>query len=84
MIYAVLQYSRHLTDAIRGEYRDRVMVQHAELRLCTQVFGVFDQFKIQVILLSLFFAKRLGLSIYLSIIIYLYIFIYVISVISII
>jgi interferon-induced GTP-binding protein Mx1 len=30
------EYVRHLNDVIRGEYRDRLVVTHAELRLYTR------------------------------------------------
>jgi hypothetical protein len=39
------QYVRHLTDCIRGEYRDRIMVRHAELRMYTIVMRRFEEFQ---------------------------------------
>lgn len=37
---------RHLNDVIRGEYRDRLVVTHAELRLYTR-WALVQKFKIQ-------------------------------------
>lgn len=46
MLVAVMQeYVRHLTDSVRGEYRDRIMVRHADLRLYTLVLKVFENFQ---------------------------------------
>ncbi len=39
---------RHLTDCIRGEYRDRIMVRHAELRMYTVVMQKFEDFQFTV------------------------------------
>ena len=49
LLVAVMQeYVRHLTDSVRGEYRDRVMVRHADLRLYTLALKVFESFQILV------------------------------------
>lgn len=38
-------YVRHLGDSIRGEYRDRIMVRNADLRMYTLVMKKFVQFQ---------------------------------------
>jgi hypothetical protein len=39
---------RHLTSVVQGEYRDRVIVVHPQLRLYTRALGVFEDFKAKV------------------------------------
>ena len=49
LLVAVMQeFVRHLTDSVRGEYRDRVMVRHADLRLYTLALQVFEGFQARV------------------------------------
>lgn len=36
---------RHLNSVVQGEYRDRVIVVHPQLRLYTRALGVFDALK---------------------------------------
>ncbi len=43
-----LQYLRYLTDCIRGEYWDRVLVRHPELRMYNTVLKKFEFFQAQV------------------------------------
>lgn len=43
-----LQYLRYLTDCIRGEYWDRVLVRHPELRMYNTVVKKFEIFQAQV------------------------------------
>jgi len=42
------EYVRHLGDSIRGEYRDRIMVRNAELRMYTLVMKKFVDFQSMV------------------------------------
>lgn len=42
------QYLRYLTDCIRGEYWDRVLVRHPELRMYNTVLKKFEFFQAQV------------------------------------
>lgn len=44
----VPQYIRHLRDAIRGEYRDRIMVRHNDLRMYTSALKSFEDFQYKV------------------------------------
>jgi hypothetical protein len=37
-----------LTSVVQGEYRDRVIVVHPQLRLYTRALGVFEDFKAKV------------------------------------
>lgn len=39
------EYVRHLNSVVQGEYRDRVIVVHPQLRLYTRALGVFDALK---------------------------------------
>jgi hypothetical protein len=39
---------RHLTSVVQGDYRDRVIVVHPQLRLYTRALGVFEDFKAKV------------------------------------
>jgi interferon-induced GTP-binding protein Mx1 len=48
LISVTQEYVRHLTDTVRGEYRDRIMVKHANLRLYTLVLKTFEDFQIKV------------------------------------
>ena len=53
------QYLRYLTDCIRGEYWDRVLVRHPELRMYNTIVKKFEIFQgqvIQLILVFLFFS----------------------------
>jgi len=43
-----VQYLRYLTDCIRGEYWDRVLVRHPELRMYNTVVKKFEIFQAQV------------------------------------
>lgn len=43
-----MQYLRYLTDCIRGEYWDRVLVRHPELRMYNTVLKKFEFFQAQV------------------------------------
>jgi hypothetical protein len=47
-IFGFKQFVRHLTDSIRGEYRDRVMVRNAELRMYTIIMTKFTEFQAKV------------------------------------
>lgn len=42
LVRLMQEYVRHLNDVIRGEYRDRLVVTHAELRLYTRSVGRAD------------------------------------------
>lgn len=44
LVSIVQEYVRHLTDCVRGEYRDRLMVRNPELRLYTHVLKSFESF----------------------------------------
>lgn len=48
LVSIVQEYVRHLSDCIRGEYRDRIMVRHTELRMFTIALGKFEEFKTAV------------------------------------
>jgi len=49
LLVAVMQeFVRHLTDSVRGEYRDRIMVRHADLRLYTLALQMFEGFQTRV------------------------------------
>ena len=48
MIILFLQFVRHLSDSIRGEYRDRIMVRNAELRMYTIIMTKFMEFQLKV------------------------------------
>eukprot|EP01038_Epipyxis_sp_PR26KG_P008636 gene8636-11672_t len=48
LVSIVQEYIRHLTDCIRGEYRDRIMVRNAELRMYTKVLRKFEEFQFSV------------------------------------
>ncbi|KAG5184845.1 Mx2, Mx-like dynamin-related GTPase [Tribonema minus] len=39
------EYVRHLTSVVQGEYRDRVIVVHPQLRLYTRALGVFEELR---------------------------------------
>ncbi|CAM9520062.1 unnamed protein product, partial [Phaeothamnion confervicola] len=39
------EYVRHLNSVVQGEYRDRVIVVHPQLRLYTRALSVFDALK---------------------------------------
>ncbi|RYH16363.1 hypothetical protein EON65_30215 [archaeon] len=46
LLVAVIQdYIRHLNDSIRGEYRERILVRHAELRMYNQIMKKFEEFQ---------------------------------------
>lgn len=49
LVSVIQEYVRHLTDGIRGEYRDRLFVRNSDLRLFTIVLRVFEEFKQKVI-----------------------------------
>jgi hypothetical protein len=42
------QYLRYLSDCIRGEYWDRVLVRHPELRMYNTILKKFEIFQAQV------------------------------------
>lgn len=48
LISVTQEYVRHLTDTVRGEYRDRLMVKHVNLRLYTLVLKTFEDFQVKV------------------------------------
>jgi hypothetical protein len=49
LLVALMQeYLRHLTDSIRGEYRDRIMVQNAGVRMYTAALKLFEDFQFGV------------------------------------
>lgn len=49
MLVSVVQdYVRHLKDSIRGEYRERVLVRNADLRMYNQVMKKFEEFQTMV------------------------------------
>lgn len=48
LVTIVQEYVRHLIDSIRGEYRDRVMVRNADLRMYTIVLGKFEEFQLKI------------------------------------
>lgn len=48
MVTIIQEYVRHLTECVQGEYRDRHIVMHPELRLYTRVLTVFEAFKNRV------------------------------------
>lgn len=39
---------RHIADAVRGEYRDRLFVRHADLRLYSLAMSRFEAFQAHV------------------------------------
>jgi interferon-induced GTP-binding protein Mx1 len=45
LVSVTQEFVRHLNDCIRGEYRDRLMVRHAELRLYTLAMKKFLEFQ---------------------------------------
>jgi hypothetical protein len=47
-VSTVQEYIRHLADSIRGEYRERVMVRHAQLRLFSRALSEFEGFQATV------------------------------------
>lgn len=49
LVSVMQEYMRHLTDGVRGEYRDRLMIKHADLRLYTRVLASFDSFQLKVL-----------------------------------
>ncbi|CAM9971881.1 unnamed protein product, partial [Ectocarpus sp. 8 AP-2014] len=45
LVTVTQEYVRHLNSVVQGEYRDRVIVVHPQLRLYTRALGVFDTLK---------------------------------------
>ncbi|CAB1117299.1 unnamed protein product [Ectocarpus sp. CCAP 1310/34] len=45
LVTVTQEYVRHLNSVVQGEYRDRVIVVHPQLRLYTRALGVFDALK---------------------------------------
>jgi interferon-induced GTP-binding protein Mx1 len=48
LVMVMQEYLRHLTDAVRGEYKDRIMVQNPELRLYTLALKSFEDFQARI------------------------------------
>lgn len=48
LVSIMQEYLRHLTDGVRGEYRDRLMIRNADLRLYTRVLQSFDDFSAKI------------------------------------
>jgi hypothetical protein len=48
LVAIMQQYLRYLSDCIRGEYWDRVLVRHPELRMYNTVVKKFEIFQAQV------------------------------------
>lgn len=44
-LFCLQEYVRHLNSVVQGEYRDRVIVVHPQLRLYTRALSVFDTLK---------------------------------------
>lgn len=47
-VSTVQEVVRHLADSIRGEYRDRIMVRNANLRLYNLALQKFERFQTSV------------------------------------
>jgi interferon-induced GTP-binding protein Mx1 len=48
LVSFIQDYVRHLQDSIRGEYRERILIRKAELRLYNQVMKCFEAFQTMV------------------------------------
>jgi hypothetical protein len=48
LVSLMQEYLRHLTDSIRGEYRDRIMVQNPGVRMYTAALKIFEEFQFNV------------------------------------
>jgi interferon-induced GTP-binding protein Mx1 len=55
LVSLMQEYLRHLTDSIRGEYRDRIMVQNPGVRMYTAALKIFEEFQFNV---SRWFCRR--------------------------
>lgn len=42
------EYMRHLSDCVRGEYRDRLIVTNPDLRLYTRALNIFTEFQARI------------------------------------
>jgi hypothetical protein len=42
------RYMRHLSDCVRGEYRDRLIVTNPDLRLYTRALNIFTEFQARI------------------------------------
>jgi interferon-induced GTP-binding protein Mx1 len=40
------EYMRHLSDCVRGEYRDRLIVTNPDLRLYTRALNIFTELQV--------------------------------------
>jgi interferon-induced GTP-binding protein Mx len=49
LVSVIQEYVRQLTDGIRGEYRDRIFVRNADLRLYTAALRAMEAFKLKVL-----------------------------------
>jgi interferon-induced GTP-binding protein Mx1 len=41
------EYMRHLSDCVRGEYRDRLIVTNPDLRLYTRALNIFTELQVR-------------------------------------
>ncbi|CAM9610022.1 unnamed protein product [Chrysoparadoxa australica] len=48
LVTVTQEYVRHLNSVVQGEYRDRIIVVHPQLRLYTRAMTVFDALKLQI------------------------------------
>jgi hypothetical protein len=48
LVSLVQEYVRHITDSVRGEYRERICVRNANVRLYTHTLSVFEALKARI------------------------------------